>query len=435
MYAKRRQRLLNRLGDGMLILPTAPHAIRNGDVHYSFRAGSDLHYLTGFDEPNSLLVAWRTGAATHRSVLFVPPRDRAREIWDGPRAGVRGAVKQFGVDEAFAIEQLWEKLGELLGAHARVFHTLARDPAFDRRLLQVCAHNAAKQRRGNPPAHPVLEDPLPAIADLRLIKDADELARMAVAARITARGHCRAMQGAAPGMIEYEVQSLVETEFRNQGSARNGYDSIVASGPNACILHYVKNDRRIRRGELLLIDAGAEWEHYTADITRTFPVGGGFSEPQKAVYAAVLKAQKAAIRSVKEGATWDAPHKTCLRVLTRELIALGVLRGRPDSLLKKGACRTWFMHGTSHWLGMDVHDAGTYQEPDGKPLRLRAGMVLTVEPGLYFDRRDTSVPKELRGIGVRIEDDVVVEKRGPRVLTDGVPKEIREIEALCVGGG
>jgi Xaa-Pro aminopeptidase len=432
MFRERRQKLLEKLGDGLLFLPTAPQMLRNGDVHYEFRPGSDLHYLTGFDEPEAMLVAWRTGNNKHRSVLFVMPRNKEREIWDGPRHGVKGAVKRFGVDEAYPIDKLWEKFPELLGDHQQLFYTLGEDDDRDQRLLSELKKIAFENRRSNPPAHPTVTDPRPAVAAMRLVKDAHELELMKEAARITVAGHLRAMQFTKPGMTEYEVQAEIEAEFRRQGSPRNGYPSIVASGPNACILHYVKNDRRIRRGELLLLDAGAEYEQYTADITRTYPVDGTFTPAQRRVYEAVLTAQKAGIRAIKPGAPWDAPHKACLRSLTRSLMQMRILRGRDmKQLLKKGACRKWFMHGTSHWLGMDVHDVGPYKDADGKPERLRPGMVMTVEPGLYFDRRDTKVPREYRGIGVRIEDDVLVIRGGNRVLTAGVPKEIREVEQAC----
>ncbi|MHC4851193.1 MAG: aminopeptidase P N-terminal domain-containing protein [Planctomycetota bacterium] len=434
MFRQRRQKLLDKLGDGLLFLPTAPQTLRNGDVHHEFRPGSDLHYLTGFPEPRAVLMAWRTGRDKHKSVLFVMPRNKEREIWDGPRHGVKGAVKQFGVDEAHPIGDLWEQFPKLLGEHQRLFYTLGDDTKRDQRLLQELKKIAFEKRRSNAPAHPTVADPRPTVAAMRLIKDAHELELMQEAARITVAGHLRAMRFAKPGLTEYQVQAELEAEFRRQGSPRNGYPSIVASGSNACILHYVQNDRRMRRGELLLLDAGAEYEQYTADITRTYPVDGTFTPAQKAVYAAVLTAQKAGIRAVKPGAAWDAPHKACLRSLTRSLMAMRLLRGRDlGKLIKKGACRKWFMHGTSHWLGMDVHDVGPYQDADGKPERLRSGMVLTIEPGLYFDRRDKSVPKEYRGIGVRIEDDVLVTRGGHRVLTAAMPKEIREVERACSG--
>jgi Xaa-Pro aminopeptidase len=426
--AQRRQRLLDRLGPGLLILPTAKSALRNGDVGYEFRPGSDFWYLTGFPEPDAVLVAWREGRG-HRSVLFVRPRDPQREIWDGKRFGVRGAVRTFGVDRALPIGELWRELPKLLEGHERVFHRLGVDAEFDDKLLAVARRAATARRRRNPPAHPAFVDPLPALAELRLHKDRDEIAILERAAAVTAAGHVAAMAAARPGRFEYEVQAVLEARFRESGSPRNGYPSIVASGANACILHYHDNDRRMRAGDLLLIDAGAEVDGYTADVTRTFPVGGRFGDAQRAVYSVVLAAQKAGIRAARPGAAWDAPHKACVRALTKGLVALGALRGAPAKLIAKETYKRFYMHGTSHWLGMDVHDVGSYEDADGKPARLREGMVLTVEPGLYFGSRERRVRKELRGIGVRIEDDVLVTRAGPRVLTAAVPKEIGAVEA------
>lgn len=431
MHAKRRQRLLDSLGPGLLILPTASHQLRNGDVHYDFRPGSDFHYLTGFGEPDALLCAWRTGRGSHETALFVPPKDKTREIWDGPRLGVKAAVRTLGVDRAYPSDELWKHLPGLVEGHDTVFHTLGRDPAFDQRLMRVFGRLAEAGRRRNVPAHPSITDPQPQLARLRQIKDRAEIASMAAAAEVSIAGHMAAMAAARPGMGEHEVQAVMEAEFRARGSRRTGYESIVASGPNACVLHYIQNDRKMRRGELLLIDAGAEVDGYTADITRTFPVSGSFSAPQRAIYEAVLRAEKAGIRAVKPGAAWNAPHKACVRVLTREMCKLGLLSGEPKQLIEEGAVRRWFMHGTSHWLGRDVHDVGAYEQADGKPIRFAPGMVLTVEPGLYFDKRDTSVPAEYRGIGVRIEDDVLVTARSNRVLTAAMPKEPAQVEALC----
>ncbi len=431
LHFARRQRLLDALGDGVLVLPTAPETPRNGDVLHEYRPGSDFHFLTGFPEPEALLVAWRTGAKGHRSVLFVRPRDKEREIWDGRRFGVAGALRRFGVDEAHPIGETWQKLSSLLDGKERLFHRLGADAEFDRRLFGVFAALARKHRRRAPAAHPILQDPLPTIADLRLVKDSAELAAMRAAARATSAGHLAAMQCARPGMREYEVQAVLEAEFRRAGSPRNGYPSIVASGENACVLHYHDNDRTMRAGDLLLIDAGAEVAGCTGDVTRTFPVSGRFTEPQAAVYRAVLRAQLAGIRACRAGARWDAAHRTCLRALTRGLVELGVLRGRVDRLVARDAFKPWYMHGTSHWLGRDVHDVGAYLAAGDRPQPLRAGMVLTVEPGLYFAADDRRVPRELRGIGVRIEDDVLVTKSAPEVLTAAAPKTIREVEAAC----
>ncbi|HEX5050610.1 MAG TPA: aminopeptidase P N-terminal domain-containing protein [Planctomycetota bacterium] len=431
MHHGRRQRLLNALGDGVLLLPTAAEVVRNGDVLHEYRPGSDFHFLTGFPEPDAVLVAWRTSRTTHRSVLFVRPRDKAREVWDGRRYGLRGACRHFGVDEAHTIGDLLARLPELIASRRRLFHRLGADAGLDRRLLDMFATLARKHRRQAPAAHPAIEDPIPALARLRSSKDAAELAALRGAAAISVSGHRVAMRAAGPGAHEYEVQAALEAEFRRLGSARNGYPSIVASGPNACILHYHDNDRRMREGDLLLIDAGAEFGGCTADITRTFPVSGRFSEPQSAVYGVVLRAQLAGIRSCRAGASWNAAHKVCVRWLTRGLVELGVLRGSVRNLVRRERYRNWYMHGTSHWLGRDVHDVGAYQDADGRAETLRAGAVLTVEPGLYFGARDTRVPRHLRGIGVRIEDDVLVTRAEPVVLTAGAPKTIVEIERAC----
>jgi Xaa-Pro aminopeptidase len=430
LHRRRRQRLLDTLGDGLLLLPTAPEQLRNGDVLHEYRPGSDFHFLTGFPEPEAVLAAWRTGARAHRCVLFVRPRDPSREVWDGKRFGVAGAVARFGADDALPIADLWQQLPGLLAASPRLFHRLGADPAFDRRLLDTFAASARKHRRRQP-AVPTIVDPVPALAAMRLRKDAGELAALRRAAAITAAGHVEAMRVARPGLHEYEVQAAVEATFRRGGSPRNGYPSIVASGANACVLHYHDNDRRMQAGDLLLLDAGAESGGCTADLTRTFPISGRFSPAQRAVYAVVLRAELAGIRACRVGVPWNRAHRVCLRVLTQGLVELGVLRGRVARLLQKEAYKPFYMHGTSHWLGRDVHDVGAYQGDDDAPHRLVAGAVLTVEPGLYFGARDPRVPAALRGIGVRIEDDVLVTARGPEVLTAAAPKSIAEVERLC----
>lgn len=430
LHRRRRQKLLDQLGDGILLLPTAPEQIRNSDVHQDFRPGSDFHFLTGFPEPESVLVAWRTKVGKHKAVLFVRPRDAAREIWDGKRHGVKGAVKTFGADESHPIAEFWNKLPELLGGHRTVFHRFAADRRFDERLLDTFARTAASKKREQP-AHPTVVDPMPALWAMRLVKDEQELAVLRRATDATCAGHVAAMQFAKPGMHEYDVQAAVEAAFRMGGSARNGYGSIVASGANACVLHYHENDRKMKAGDLLLVDAGAEIEGVTGDVTRTFPVSGKFTSAQREVYEVVLRAQLAAIAAVRPGAAWDAPHKTVLKELTRGLVELGVLKGDVAKLLKQAAFKPWYMHGTSHWLGRDVHDVGSYQDAAGTPAKLRPGMVLTIEPGLYFGEKDKKVPAQYRGIGIRIEDDVLVTARGREVLTASAPKTIAEIEAAC----
>ena len=434
--AQRRRALLERLGDGLLIVPTARETLRNGDVHHSFRPGSDVHWLTAFGEPETTLCAWREGRRV-RTVLFVRPRDKEREIWDGRRHGTEGAVALYGVDEAHPSGEFWTRIAELLRPHARVFVRLGRDSEFDRRLFAVFASLSRERARAraNLPAHPVLADPTPEIAELRLIKDELEIAAMQRAADVSAAGHVAAMRAARPGISEYELQSVLEAEFRRAGSERNGYDSIVAGGANACILHYHENARRVRRGELVLIDAGCEIDSYTADITRTWPVDGEFGEAQRAVYAAVLRAQLAAIRAVRPGVPVDRPHGIAQRELTKSLVALSVLRGDPKKLFAKEAFKPFYMHGTSHWLGLDVHDCGRYQDLRGKARVFAPGMVLTVEPGLYFDPHDKALPAALRGIGVRIEDDVLVTADGHRVLTAACPKTLRELRTVRGSAG
>lgn len=430
LHRRRRQRLLDALGPGLLVVATAPETRRNGDVLHEFRPGSDFHRLTGFPEPEAVLLAWRTGPSQHRSVLFVRPRDPAREVWDGRRFGVAGAVRSFGVDAAHPIGELWQRLPRLAAAQPRLFHRLGVDPAFDRRLIEALVAHAERHRRRAPALHPPIVDPWPVMAQVRLRKDAAEIAAMRRAAAITAAGHLAAMRAARAGMHEYEVQAVLEGEFRRLGSPRNGYSSIVASGPNACILHYHENSRRLRQGDLLLIDAGAEYEGLTADVTRTFPVAGRFTPAQAAVYRVVLRAQRAGIRACRLGVASDRPHRTCVVELTRGLVELGVLSGQVPQLVAAGKYKPYYMHGTSHWLGRDVHDVGPYQDADGRAVPLVAGAVATIEPGLYFAARDRSVPRELRGIGVRIEDDVLISRLGPVVLTAAVPKDLEAIEAL-----
>ena len=431
LHRGRRQRLLDSLGPGVLIVPTARETKRNGDVLHEFRPGSDFHYLTGFPEPDAVLVAVKTDRRRHRAILFVRERDPAREIWDGPRHGSAGAIRRFAEDEAHAIAELWRKPPDRVPEGQPVFHTLGRDRDFDRRLLDSFAAAASRQRRRLLPMHPPIVDPGPVLARQRQVKDRSELAAMQRAAELTVAGHIALARSVRPGMYEYEAQAVLEAEFRRGGSPRNGYPSIVASGSNACVLHYHENSRRMRAGDLLLVDAGAEVQGCTADVTRTIPVSGRFTDAQAAVYRIVLRAQLAGIRACKAGARWDAAHRACLRALTRGLVELGVLRGDAARLVRDQRYRPYYMHGTSHWLGRDVHDVGGYEGADGAALPLPAGAVLTVEPGLYFGPRDTSVPRELRGIGVRIEDDVHVTRGGPRVLTDAAPKSVDALERLA----
>jgi len=468
-FADRRQRLAEAVGDGIAVIPGAREVTRNADTDYEFRQSSDFHFLTGFDEPDAVLVL-NPAHAKERYVLFVRPRDREMEIWNGHRAGVEGAIATYGADTAYTIDQLDDKLREFAIDRPTLFYHLG-NTAYDGRMIRlVDALRAVKTRGLVTPTR--IEDPAPIVAEMRLRRSPAELARQRRACEISRDAHAEAMRFCRPGMHEYEVQAALEFVFRMAGSPRNGYPSIVASGPNACILHYHENTRRMEEGDLLLIDAACEWGYYSADITRTFPVGGRFTAPQRAVYQVVLDAQLAAIAACRPGHRYADIHEAARRALTEGLVRLGVLPRGVEESLAMHHYREFYMHGTGHWLGMDVHDVGDYRVR-GESRRLEPGMVLTVEPGLYFDpARETvtyhlrefseeemwerryrlgtaaarkiedeekaraekvthPVPREYRGIGVRIEDDIVITADGCEVLTAGTPKTIEEVERTC----
>ena len=426
-YASRRARLVESMGPASVaVFSAAPVAIRNHDVEHEYRQESDLYYLSGFDEPESVLVL-APHHPQHRVVLFVRPRDPAREIWDGPRAGVDGAVARFGADVAYPIAELAERLPEYLTNTRRLYYRIGRDRAFDDRVLAAIAVVRARQRLGVTAPHELV-DPGVFVHEQRLRKDEHELSSMGAAVEATRVGHARAMGAARPGAFEYEVEAELLHAFRAHGAERPAYGSIVGSGPNATILHYRKNDRRLEAGDLLLIDAGAEHGYYAADVTRTFPVSGTFTAPQRAIYDLVLAAQDAAIAVVRPGATLDAVHDAAVRVLTTGLLDLGLVTGPLDEALEKGLYKPFYMHRTSHWLGMDVHDVGSYFV-DGRPRALEPGFVLTVEPGIYISATAEVAPA-WRGIGVRIEDDILVTADGSRNLTESIPKRADELERL-----
>jgi Xaa-Pro aminopeptidase len=429
----RRQAVLKHLQGHPLLFRAAPVVLRNGDVHFSYRQDSSFHYLTGFDEPEAILLAVPEGKDKHKTILFVRPRDPAREIWDGKRAGTTGAKRQYGADEAYPLDDFWRVFADLSKDWDGLAHALSIDTTFDAKLLDHFGRRYKDRPRRNQ-GLPTLLDPRPAIHAKRLIKTPEEIDLMAEAARITGEGHRVAMALARPGMMEYELQAELEAVFRKNGSPRVGYDSIVATGANACTLHYIENNKKIRKGDLVLIDAGAEFRHYTADVTRTFPAGGAFSAPQKAIYEIVLRCQKKCIKAIKPGLPVSKLIELSQKEILKGLDKLGLLgRGSLESKWKKRAFAKYYMHGLGHWLGMDVHDCGAYQLPDGKPIKMAAGMVTTVEPGIYIPANDKSVPKEFRGIGVRIEDDILVTRNGNRNLTEDIPKEIADVEAFTQG--
>lgn len=423
-FADRRAKLASHLPDNSIaILATAPTHIRNGDAEYKYRADSSFFYLTGFAEPDSVMVLEKIDGQV-KYTLFVREKDKLREIWDGKRAGVDGAKADFGADEALAIGKIDELMPNLL---LKKRHIFARSTP----QLLNWLEQAKLIQRGEGVVDTLTNiDSL--INEMRLIKDEQEIALMQTASEISALGHIRAMQAVKPNMLEYQLEAEVLYTFAQHGCVP-AYNSIVAGGDNANILHYVENDQPLIDGDLVMIDAGAEHQHYAGDISRTFPVNGKFSEVQKQVYHIVLQANIEAINSLKAGQHGKIHHETALRVLTQGLIDLGILTGDVAKLIEEKAYIPFYMHGTGHWLGMDVHDVGRYLGDDGNPRTLQAGMVITVEPGLYFSHDNLLVPEKYRGIGIRIEDDVVITEGEPLVLTADVPKTIVEIEKLMAG--
>jgi Xaa-Pro aminopeptidase len=433
-YRRRRRRLLREVGkEGALLLAAAPEQVRNRDVHYPYRQDSDFTYLTGFPEPEAMLVLV-PGRKEGEVVLFCRPRDEKKEVWDGPRAGVEGAVERFGADQAHPIEALEEEVPKLLEGRTRLYYPLAADPDLDGRVMQWIRVVRGKARGGTrAPAELIGIDRV--LHQHRLVKSKAELKVMRRAARISAEAHRRVMRACAPGKWEYELEAELVRVCAERGGRFQAYPPIVGSGANACVLHYVDNRHRLGDGDLVLIDAGCELDGYASDITRTFPVNGRFSEPQRELYELVLAAQQAAIAKAVPGNRWNDPHDAAVRTLTRGLAELGLLEGGRKAvpkLIKEEKYKPFFMHRTGHWLGMDVHDVGDYK-PDGEWRLLEPGMVLTVEPGLYIAADRKEVPKRYRNIGIRIEDDVAVTEDGNETLSADAPKSVAAIEAWMTG--
>jgi len=428
LQATRRARLGEILGTrAALVLFSPPERLRNGDVHHKFRQDSDILYLTGFEEPGTVVVL-RPGNAQASFAMFVRPRNPSEETWTGRRAGVDGARQTYGAAAAFPIDELDARLPELVSGVEELHYHIGRDPEVDDRMVRLLAKLRARERRG-PHAPVKIIDARLSVHEMRLFKSPAELAVQQRAADITAEAHVAAMRAARPGVHEFEIEALIDYTFRRKGGIGAGYPSIVGGGANATILHYVENNAPLRDGELLLVDAGCEVDGFTADVTRTFPVGGRFSEPQRRVYEAVLEAQLAAIAATRPGTTLEAIHADVVTSLTRKMVELGLLAGEVPQLIESGAYKTYYMHRTSHWLGMDVHDVGFYSL-EGAARTLEPGMVLTIEPGLYIAPDESKAPPEYRGIGVRIEDDLVVTADGNRVLTAATPKSVADMERL-----
>jgi len=423
-FLARRKRLLEAIGDGIAVIPTAPEVIRNRDTRHPYRFDSYFWYLTGFPEPEAVLAL--VGGKRPKSILFCREKHEEREIWDGYRYGPKAAKSAFGFTAAYPIEQFDKRFPELLADREMLWHAIGFDAAWDARI--AAALNAVRaQARAGRRAPRAIHDLRAELDAMRLIKDDAEAAIQQRAADIASAGHARAMRACRPGMAEYELEAELSHEFRRRGAAGHAYAPIVAGGVNACVLHYVANDKRLNDGDLVLIDAGCEVEGYAADITRTFPVNGRFSAAQKAVYDIVLAAQQAAIAAIAPGQPFMAAHEAAVRVLTEGLVDLKLLQGDVDNLIEKGDYRRFYMHRTGHWLGLDVHDAGDYKLGEQWTL-LQAGMTLTVEPGLYI-RPASDVPPALSGIGIRIEDDVRVTADGCAVYTTA-PKTVAEIEEI-----
>lgn len=432
-FARRRRDLMAMMGeDSIAIITASPEKPRSRDTYYPYRQDSDFYYLCGFPEPEAVLVLI-PGRAHGQFVIFCRDRDPAREIWDGYRAGPEGACEQYGADDAFPISDIDDILPGLLEGKARVYYAVGKDRDFDQHLMAWVNDIRGRARAGAvPPGEFIDLDHL--LHEMRLFKKPAELRIMRKAAKISAEAHCRAMQAVEPGMYEYQLQAELEHHFARAGAHFPAYSSIVGGGGNACILHYISNDCPLQDGDLVLIDAGCEYEHYAADITRTFPVNGGFTQEQKAIYDLVLTAQLEAIDAVQAGRHWDEPHKVTVEVITAGLVELGILKGKVSELIEKGAYTEYYMHRAGHWLGMDVHDVGDYKV-DNEWRLLEPGMVMTVEPGIYISPHDRKAAKKWRGIGVRIEDDVAITRKGTEVLTAGVPKTVTDVEALMADRG
>ena len=430
-FKRRRKHLMQMMGDdSVAILPAAPVRMRNRDVEYNYRQDSDFYYLTGFPEPEAVAVIV-PGRAHGEYILFCRENDPEMEVWNGPRAGQEGAIADYAADDSFPIDDIDDILPGMLENKERVFYTMGANHDFDQRLIGWVNRLRKQSRAGiHTPGEFVALDHI--LHDMRLFKSAQEIRAMRKAAKISAKAHCRAMQMCRPGMKEYQIEAELLHTFMQEGARFPAYSSIVGGGHNGCVLHYVDNKDTLNDGDLLLIDAGAEYDYYAADISRTFPVNGKYSKAQRNLYEIVLEAQHAAIEQVKPGNHWNDPHEAAVKVITKGLVDVGILKGSVKKLVKDEAYKPFYMHRTGHWLGMDVHDVGDYKV-DTEWRVLEPGMTMTVEPGIYIGPGNTSVAAKWRNIGIRIEDDVLVTKQGHEVLTDGVPSNPDDVETLMAG--
>lgn len=425
-FKQRRQQLMAQLPAGLVVLATAPEAIRNRDSHYPYRFDSYFYYLTGFTEPEAIVLM--VNGDKPKSILFCRDKNLEKEIWDGFRYGPQAAQQLFEFDDAYSISEFSSKLLDLMANQPNLYACWGENAAWDQQLMQAL-NTLRNQARTGVHAPQNLVDIRPYLDDMRLIKSADEQQLMRRSAHIAALAHQRAMRSVTAGMFEYEIEAEFLHEFRRHGAQSPAYGCIVAGGANACTLHYHANNCELKAGDLLLIDAGCELDGYASDITRTFPISGKFSAAQKAVYELVLEAQYAAIECVKVGQHWNAPHEAAVKVLAQGFKDFGWCQGSLDSIIESASYRQFYMHRTGHWLGLDVHDAGEYKTVQGDWRELQAGMVTTVEPGCYIRPAD-NVAEEFWHIGIRIEDDVLVTAQGPDILSADAPKTVQQIEDL-----
>lgn len=426
-YQARRKKLAQNLPAGSVaIIPAAHEALRNGDAHYRFRQDSNFYYLTGFNEPDALLVV--IAGQDGQSILFNRPHNPAEEQWTGKRLGQERAVSELGMQAAFPVDSIPDELPTLLGGKSAVYYAIARNPELEKIIRQALIVVKGQVRRGIK-APDSLCDLEPMLGEMRLFKSTAEVALMRKVAHISVAAHIKAMRQCKQMQHEYQLEAELIYEFVRQGCRNVAYDPIVGSGENACVLHYTENNQALHQGDLVLIDAGGEYENYAADITRTFPVSGKFSPEQKSIYELVLKAQKAGIAAIKPGIAWNVAQQTIIHILTAGLCDLGILQGDVKDLIASEAYKPFYMHNSGHWLGLDVHDSGVYKI-NGEWRLLEPGMVLTVEPGLYISSHTPGVDKRWWGIGVRIEDDVLVTETGHDVLTGALPVDVADIEAL-----
>lgn len=431
MFKKRREVFLNKMNGGVAVFVNPDESVRSNDTNYKYRPNTDFYYLTGFTEPNSVAV-FLPNHPEHKFILFVRPRDPEKETWDGRRAGVEGAVKNFGADIAFSIDELETKLPEYLKNMENLYYTIGAYPEFDQKIINMIVNLRKKGRKGDYAPTSIIEVGV-ITHEMRSIKSPEEIELMKKANEISQDAHIEVMKQVKVGMYEYEVEALIENIFRKNGASAPSYNSIVGTGVNATILHYVENDAQLKDGDLLLIDAGAEYKYYCGDITRAIPVNGKFSKAQKELYEIVLEAELEAIKVAKVGNSFHSVHEKAVQVLTEGLVKLGFLQGAIDELIKDEKYRTFYMHNTSHWLGMDVHDVGKYYV-NGESIKLEVGMLLTVEPGLYIQEGMQGVPEEYIGIGIRIEDDILITETGNEVLSQRVPKTVEDIEKMMCRG-